>query len=70
VRLRYVGQRTDQGEELAAYAALDVSAWTKLRPHLRLTLRIANVLDARFMVRAGVTTPGRLISLGIDGTWE
>src|SRR5262249_39681620 len=69
-RLRYVGERTDQGESLAAYAALDVSGWATLRPTLRATWRIDNLLDARFMVRAGVTTPGRLIALVIDGSWE
>lgn len=70
LRLRYVGDRLDQNTRLPAYAQLDLSAWARLSPQLRATLRVDNLTDNRYPLRAGVTALGRVVSLALEGAWE
>jgi outer membrane receptor protein involved in Fe transport len=71
VRFRYVGSRMDQGTELPGYATLDTSAWVRLSKDLRATLRVDNITDDRYEIRAiGVYSVGRLFLLSVDGVWQ
>lgn len=70
-RVRYVGRRIDQMQTLPAYATGDLSGFYRLGADLRGTLRVDNLLDNRFEVRAnGYRDPGRRIMLGVEGVWE
>ena len=70
LRFRYVGDRIDQNVRLPAYEQLDLSAWARLSRQIRATLRVDNLTDNRYQMRAGVTALGRVVSLAVEGAWE
>jgi outer membrane receptor protein involved in Fe transport len=69
-RWRYVGERSDQGLELAAYSELDFAAWAGLHRDLRAAVRIENATDERYLIRVGEYSLGRTLILSLDGIWE
>jgi outer membrane cobalamin receptor len=70
VRLRYVGEQIDRQETLDDYATLDLSGYARVTRTLRGTLRVDNIADARFPVRHGVASPGRVVIFALEGVWE
>jgi hypothetical protein len=69
-RWRYIGDREDQGIALAAYSEADIAAWTRFHRDLRGALRVQNITDEHYLIRAGQYSIGRTIILSIDGIWE
>jgi outer membrane cobalamin receptor len=70
-RVRWVDTRIDQGMELPDYVTADASGYYRIRPDLRATVKIDNLMDERFVLRAnGYRDPGRLIMFGIEGVWQ
>src|SRR5262249_29379662 len=70
VAVGYVGDRPDQGLALSAYSEADVAAWTRFRRDLRGAVRVENLTDEHYLIRAGQYSLGRTIILSIDGLWE
>jgi outer membrane receptor protein involved in Fe transport len=69
-RLRHVARRVDQEELLPAYVTTDLSGSWALGGW-RTTLRVDNVLDRRFPVRAhGYRDVGRVVQLVVEATWR
>ena len=70
-RVRYIGSRIDRNQTLPSYSTVDISGFTKLGPHLMGTIRVDNAGDRRYVLRSGrVLSPGRVIILGVNGTWK
>jgi outer membrane receptor protein involved in Fe transport len=69
-RVRYVDRRRDQDEVLPAYVTTDLSGSWALAAGWRTTLRVDNVLDRRFVVRAhGYHDVGRVVQLVVEAVW-
>jgi outer membrane receptor protein involved in Fe transport len=69
-RVRYVDRRRDQQEVLPAYVTTDLSGSWALAAGWRTTLRVDNLLDRRFLVRAhGYHDPGRVVQLVVEAVW-
>jgi outer membrane receptor protein involved in Fe transport len=69
-RVRYVDRRRDQQEVLPAYVTTDLSGSWALAAGWRTTLRVDNLLDRRFVVRAhGYHDPGRVVQLVVEAVW-
>jgi outer membrane receptor protein involved in Fe transport len=69
-RWRYIGERSDQGINLAAYSEGDLSAWAKFHRELRGALRVENITDEHHLIRAGQYSLGRTLIFSLDGVWE
>lgn len=70
-RLRYVSSQIDRSEILASRVWVDLSAYVRVRNDLTASLRVDNVADDRFELRAGgIRAPGRLFTLSLQGTWK
>jgi outer membrane receptor protein involved in Fe transport len=69
-RVRYVDRRLDQQQVLPAYLTSDLSGSWMVRTGLRATVRVDNLLDRRFEVRAhGYRDPGRVVVLVVEAVW-
>jgi hypothetical protein len=69
-RVRYVDRRLDQQQRLPAYVTADLSGSWIVRTGLRATVRVDNLLDRRFAVRAnGYRDPGRAVVLVVEAVW-
>jgi outer membrane receptor protein involved in Fe transport len=69
-RVRYVDRRLDQQQVLPAYVTGDLSGSWMVRTGLRATVRVDNLLDRRFVVRAnGYRDPGRVVVLVVEAVW-
>jgi outer membrane receptor protein involved in Fe transport len=69
-RVRYIGDREDQGLMLGSYAAMELAMWLRVHRDLRVSLRVDNVTDAHYLERASQFAFGRTAMLSIDGVWE
>jgi outer membrane cobalamin receptor len=70
-RVRWIDNQDDQGMTLPTRTSADASAYYLVRPDLRATLRVDNVTDNRYLLRSnGYRDPGRVIMLGVEGTWK
>jgi hypothetical protein len=69
LRLRWVSSRVDQGTTLQPYAVVDLSGWAKVTSRIQATLRITNLLDARYEARSGLSAPRAGVFLALDGEW-
>jgi hypothetical protein len=69
-RWRYIGDREDQGVQLAAYSEADIALWTRFLHDMRGALRVENITDEHYEIRASQYSIGRTIILSIDGIWE
>ncbi|MCG8423652.1 MAG: TonB-dependent receptor [Proteobacteria bacterium] len=70
IRLRYTGNQWDQGQKLPTREIFDLSAFAKIGAGLFANLRVDNLTDDRFQLRAGVESPGRVIITSLYGQWE
>jgi hypothetical protein len=70
VRARYAGRGIDLGMETPAYVMWEASVTANLRGDWLGVLRCDDLLDQRPETRAGYHTPGRVISLALQGTWD
>jgi outer membrane receptor protein involved in Fe transport len=69
-RLRYVDRRLDQEEVLPAYVTTDLSGSWAFAAGWRTTLRVDNLFDRRFPVRAhGYHDVGRVVLLVVEAAW-
>ncbi len=68
-RVRIVGERLDRGNTLPRTATLDLSGFTRVGSLLG-TIRVDNLLDARYEVRSGVLAPGRVFMASLRADWE
>jgi vitamin B12 transporter len=66
--LRYVGERPDGSNTLAAYSVLDLTVSHALNREVKLFGRIENLLDARYETVYGYNQPGLGVFVGL--TWQ
>ena len=69
-RWHYAGERTDQGNTLAAYSEASIAAWMRIRRDLRGAVRSDNITDEHYLIRTGQYAIGRTIIFSLDGVWE
>jgi vitamin B12 transporter len=66
--LRYVGERPDGANTLAAYSVLDLTVSHAVNREVKLFGRIENLLDARYETVYGYNQPGFGVFVGL--TWQ
>ncbi|MBT8491456.1 MAG: TonB-dependent receptor [Deltaproteobacteria bacterium] len=69
VRLRFLGEQVDRAQIIESRATLDLSAYARLG-ELTATVRVQNLTDVEYPLRAGVVSPGRVAFLQLLGTWK
>lgn len=70
LRVRYIDDRRDRNMVVARYALVDFAAWAKVTNNIRVTMRVDNLTDERYQVRAGFRSIGIVGSLALEGVWE
>jgi hypothetical protein len=69
-RVRYQSRQIDRGVELEARALFDLSAWARLPGGFLAMLRLDNAAGRAYDDRAGVSAPGRVLMLALQGEWK
>jgi outer membrane cobalamin receptor len=69
-RLKYFGDSLDKGTTVPGYATLEATVTAPLTKQYLGVLRVDDVTDVRPETRKNYHTPGRVISLIVQGTWE
>ena len=69
-RLRFTGEQEDQGVTLPTRSLVELSAYAEIKAGILANLRVENLLDERYALRAGVESPGRIVTLSLQGGWE
>jgi hypothetical protein len=69
-RVRYFGTAMDRGMEIAGYALFELSATATLGGDWLAVVRCDDLLDEAPETRNGFHSPGRVLSLVVQGTWE
>ncbi len=70
VRARYAGRAWDRDMRTPAYVLWDASVTTTMGGDWVGVLRVDDILDAAPETRFGYHTPGRVVSLAVQGTWD
>lgn len=69
LRLRFTGEQIDRQNVIDARTTVDVSAYGRLGEFTG-SIRVDNLTDESYPIRAGVLAPGRIISLQLTGDWD
>jgi outer membrane receptor protein involved in Fe transport len=69
-RVKYFGESIDKQAIVAGYTTLEATLTAPLTKQYLGVLRVDDVTDVRPETRKGYHTPGRVISLVVQGTWE
>ncbi|HEY4055643.1 MAG TPA: TonB-dependent receptor plug domain-containing protein [Kofleriaceae bacterium] len=69
-RVRFYGKSTEDGQRLDRYALLEANLTAQLTPEYLVVLRGDDLLDAAPRMRDGIRSPGRVISLVLQGAWQ
>jgi outer membrane cobalamin receptor len=70
-RVKYFGESFDKGPPaIPGYAIIDATVTAPITKEYLGVLRVDDVTDVRPETRKGYHTPGRVISLVVQGTWE
>lgn len=69
-RVKYFGDSIDKGNTVAGYATLEATVTAPITKQYLGVLRIDDLTNVRPETRMGYHTPGRVISLVLQGTWE
>ncbi len=70
-RWRYIGKMVDLNMTLPSYHLFDASVWGRLWGDMNAVAGVDNVFDNRYLDRAtGVLGVGRVVRVGLQGTWE
>ncbi|HEY4176916.1 MAG TPA: TonB-dependent receptor plug domain-containing protein [Kofleriaceae bacterium] len=69
-RVRFYGKSNEDGERLDRYALVEANVTAQLTPEYLAVLRADDLFDAAPRGRDGIRTPGRVISLVLQGAWQ
>lgn len=70
-RVQMVGEQLDRNDTLPRRATAELSGFARLPGSLTGAVKIGNVLDEEYELRAGgVRAPGRFLTLTVQGAWE
>ncbi|HWU90628.1 MAG TPA: TonB-dependent receptor, partial [Kofleriaceae bacterium] len=69
-RVKYFGDSLDKGATVAGYTTAEATVTAPLTKQYLGVLRVDDLTDVRPETRKGYHTPGRVISLIVQGTWE
>lgn len=70
IRMTFTDEQVDQNEVLPTRTLFDLTAYATLWGGLSANLRVDNLLDERYLIRAGVESVGRVFMLSLYGGWE
>ena len=70
IRMTFTDEQVDQGEVLPTRTLFDLTAYATLWGGVSANLRVDNLLDERYLIRAGVESVGRVFMLSLYGGWE
>jgi outer membrane receptor protein involved in Fe transport len=69
-RVKYFGESLDKTTDIAGYATVEATVTAPLTKQYLGVLRIDDLTDVRPETRKGYHSPGRVISLVVQGSWE
>ncbi len=69
-RVKYYGDATDKGMPVSGYALVEATASAQLTREYLAVLKVDDALDVRPETRAGYHSPGRVITLVLQGQWQ
>jgi outer membrane receptor protein involved in Fe transport len=69
-RVRYFGESKDKGNMVSGYTIVEATASAAITKEYLAVLHIDDLLDVRPETRSGYHTPGRVISLVLQGQWQ